>query len=511
MNARQLNVWNILLVLSAWSACAAGAVAGSESSVRPADCAGSWYPADADKLAAELDALLAKAPAPSRTDRPLAIISPHAGYRYSAPVAATGYRWLRGHSYKRVIVMAFSHARAGTYTGVDVPGDLTAYTTPLGDVPIDRAVCDQLLKHPLFATHDGVDRGEHSLELQLPFLQKSLKEFQLVPLLLGRMSTEDYAQAAEAILPWIDNNTLLVASSDFTHFGVRFGYVPFEENIRAKLHELADAAAAPILRCDFDGFDGHLQKTRDTICGRGPILLLLRLLSMRGGAEGIRAGFDTSGDLTGDWSNSVSYQSIVFVDRPGTLNLRERTELLSLARRTVETYLQSGERLHVDPSTLSAPLRSDGACFVTLENAGQLRGCIGNMVADGPLYEAVIRNAVSACQDSRFVSNPVTSAELERLDIEISYLTPMQRVRNVDDIIIGRHGLLVSLGYRRGVLLPQVAGRRGWTRAEFLAQTCRKAGLPMDAWKQPDAELYCFEAEVFGEADSAEGSTAGRH
>ena len=151
------------------------------------------------------------------------------------------------------------------------------------------------------------------------------------------------------------------------------------------------------------------------------------------------------------------------------------------------------------PDDLPPALRAEGACFVTLENHGQLRGCIGNMVATGPLYEAVIRNAISACRDRRFANNPVTAAELSDLDIEISYLTPMRPIDNTDAIVVGRHGLLIERGFRRGVLLPQVAARRGWTREEFLAQTCRKAGLPLDAWKQPGTRIYCFEAEVFGE------------
>jgi len=474
----------------------------SAPSVRPADCAGSWYPGVPEALAKLVDDLLAKAPAPKRTDKPLAIISPHAGYRFSAPVAATGYHWLQGHSYKRVIVLAFSHARAGSYTGVDVPADRTAYATPLGNVPVDRAVCDELLKHPLFNAHPDVDRNEHSLELQLPFLQETVKDFQLVPLLIGRMSLEDYTAAAEAILPWVDSDTLLVASSDFTHYGSRFNYVPFEDNVAIKLHDLANEAAAPILKCDFDGFQNHLDQTGDTICGRGPIRLLLRLLSMGGGAEGIRAGFDTSGDQTGDWSNSVTYQSIVLYGRTGTLNAHERTELLSLARRAVEMFLKNSEQWHVEADAVSPRLREDGACFVTLENHGQLRGCIGNMKAVGPLYESVLHNAVAACQDSRFVRHPVTAGELDQLHIEISYLTPMERVHNIDEIVVGRDGLLMSAGFRRGVLLPQVAGRRGWTREMFLEQTCRKAGLPIDAWKQRGTEIYSFQAEVFGEPES---------
>ncbi len=468
-------------------------------SVRPPAFAGSWYPGDKATLAREVDTLMDKAPAVNLNGKPLAVIAPHAGYRFSAPTAAAGYRCLRGQSYQRAIVMAFSHRYAGSYNGIDVPRDLTAYETPLGQVPIDREVCDDLLKKKGFLSQPNLGRDEHSLELQLPFLQRALKDFRLVPMLVGKMTDRDYAQAAEAILPWLDGDTILVVSTDCTHFGPNYGYEPFKDDLPKRLRELADNAAAPIQNCDYDGFVEHLNKTGDTICGRGPVLLLLRILSMQGGAEGVRAAFDTSGNLLNDWTNSVTYQSFVFTRRPGQLNERERTELLRLARQTVKDFLDGKGPPEPAADTLPAGLRANGACFVTLENRGELRGCIGNMSAEGPLYKAVIHNAVLACQDSRFAMNPVTGKEVDQLHIEISHLTPMQRLKDVREIVIGRHGLLVSLGFNRGVLLPQVAYERGWTREEFLAQTCRKAGLPPDAWSKPNAEISRFEAEVFGE------------
>ncbi|MCK4342881.1 MAG: AmmeMemoRadiSam system protein B [Phycisphaerae bacterium] len=477
------------------------ATADEGEKVRPAYCAGRWYPGEPAALKKEVDDLLARTSPPEMSHKPVAVISPHAGYRYSAPVAASGYACLRGRTYKRVIVLALSHRYAGGYQGVDVPRDLTAYATPLGEVPLDRQVCDRLLASPPFGSHPAVDRGEHSLELQLPFLQRILKEFTLVPLLVGRMTDRDNVLAAQAIVPLLDEDTLLVASSDFTHFGPNFGYQPFTDDVPEKLRALARQAAKPILACDYDGFVEHLNKTQDTICGHGPIKLMLRILSMKGGALGVRAAYDTSGKISGDWSNSVTYQSFVFSRRPGTLNSAQRAELLRLARQTVTAFLKGEVPPQVDADKLPAAIRNDGGCFVTLENHGQLRGCSGNMVAAGPLYEAVIRNAVSACQDRRFVNNPVTAEELAQLHIEISYLTPMKRVAKPEEIVIGRHGLLISLDWQRGVLLPQMAYERGWTRAEFLAQTCRKAGLPSDAWKQPKAEIYSFEAEVIGEPE----------
>jgi AmmeMemoRadiSam system protein B/AmmeMemoRadiSam system protein A len=495
--------WFSLALLASvlWVTLPAQATADENEAVRPARFAGSWYPGKPETLARQLDEWFEGAKPPELSAKPVAVIAPHAGYRYCADVAAAAYAGLRGHTYQRVVVLAFSHRRAGTYRGVDVPRELTAYATPLGAVPIDRAACDRLLENPLFSSNLEIGRDEHSLELQLPFLQRALKDFKLVPLLLGQMSDSECAQAARALLPLIDADTLLVASSDFTHFGRRFGYQPPTDNVPAKIGELAAQAAIPIGACDYDGFVAHLAATQDTICGRGPIRLLLRTLSMQGGARGVRAAWDTSGGMTGDWSSSVTYQSFVFTRRPGTLSKPERAELLRIARQTVTAFLNRGEPPRVDAGKLPAALRAEGGCFVTLENHGQLRGCIGNMTASGPLYEAVVRNAVSACQDRRFVANPVTADELDDLHIEISYLTPMRRVEGKDEIIVGRHGLLVSLMTQRGVLLPQVAYERGWTREEFLAQTCRKAGLPPDAWKRALAQVYSFEAEVFGEPE----------
>ncbi len=295
--------------LGAIGLCAgtAGFAGTAEPKVRPAYCAGQWYPESEAELARQVDDLLARASPPTSGVRPLALIVPHAGYRFSAPVAAEGYRWLQGHQYRRVIVLAFSHSSAGLYNGVDVPEDLSAYRTPLGEVPIDREVCDSLLKSPGVAAHPGMDRDEHSLELQLPFLQRTVREFRLVPSLIGRMSTSDYATAADAILRCVDEGTLLVASSDFTHFGPQYRYTPFDGDVPSKLRELADQAAAPILNGEFDGFLDHRAKTKDTICGRGPIAMLLRVLSMHASFAAVRAGSYTSGRMMNDWTNSVQF------------------------------------------------------------------------------------------------------------------------------------------------------------------------------------------------------------
>ncbi len=493
-NYRRRYVIVLFLIAQAFGPFALGA-----NDVRAPCCAGSWYPGDAESLAKVIDGLLDEASAPELEGKPLALIAPHAGYRFSASVAAVGYKSLDGHSYKRVIALAFSHRYANTYQGVDVPKSLTAYRTPLGDVPIDREACEELLKSPLYSSHSGIDREEHSLELQLPFLQRVVPGFKLVPLLVGKMSTRDYAKAAEALLPLLDEETLVVVSSDFTHFGANYGYQPFRSDVEAKLTELADQAYAPLENADFDGFVEHLETTSDTICGRGPILMLLRTLSMRGGAKGVRAALDTSGRMVSDWANSVTYQSVVFVPRPDKLNHEERAVLLRLARQTAKAQLNGKDRIQLNEEEVPVSLKVDGASFVTLKNHGELRGCIGNMVANGPLWKSVVQNSMMACQDYRFAGNPVTARELDEIELEVSYLTPLERINGPEDIVIGRDGLLLQWGRQSGVLLPQVAYELGWTRSDFLDALCRKAGVPRGTWKRKDAALYSFEAEVFSE------------
>lgn len=502
-----------LLVVPVLMAASPLVSAGPGLTTRPAICAGTWYPGEAEDLSRLLDKLLAEAPPPKLEGRPIAIIAPHAGYHYSALVAAAAYHSLRNEDtafptvnspagspcYKRVIVLAFSHRYAGSYQGVDIPAELSAYETPLGPVPIDREVVEKLLGNAPFVSTPGLHRQEHSLELQLPFLQRTLKDWKLVPLLVGQMTPRDYAAAAVGLSQFIDEKTLIVASSDFTHFGPNYRYQPFKDNVEPNLRELAEKAAAPLQKCDFDGFVEHLDQTGDTICGRGPICLLLRLLSMRGGAEAVRTALDTSGRQTHDWTNSVTYQSFVFTARKPGLDEATSFALLQLARQTVTAYIRGQSPPKAED--LPDAAHQIGACFVTLQNHGELRGCIGNMEARGPLWEAVLQNAVNACQDPRFTSNPVTLGELPQIDIEISRLTPMKPIASPQEVIIGRHGLFVELGGWRGVLLPQVAYERGWTRPEFLAQVCRKAGLPADAWRKPEAKLYTFEAEVFGERE----------
>lgn len=459
--------------------------------------AGRWFPADADQLGRLVDAYLSAQP-PDLGAAPAALIVPHAGYQFSGSVAGKAYAALKGRSYARVIVIGFSHqmlVRGASVLRVD------AYETPLGSIPVDTATVDTLLKCPVVTEQPAPHRTEWSTENQLPFLQRALKEFKMVEVLVGDLAADERTALADAVRPLADSATLLVVSSDFTHYGPNFGYVPFRDNIPKNLQMLNNMAVHRIVQIDLPGWEQHLTETRDTICGRNPIGLLLKVVEPWEDVQAAAVAADSSGRQTGDWTNSVTYTSLAFWRAGSGLADTEKQTLLRLARDTVTQFLKTGVKPDADPAKydLTAVLKARGAVFVTLKNAGRLRGCIGHIVAVGPLCESVIENACQACKDPRFVTDPITEAEGPALTVEISVLSPTRRVHDLETIVVGRDGLIMARGSRRGVFLPQVPTEQGWDRTQYLTHLCGKAGLPSDAWKDPQTEVYRFTAQVFHE------------
>ena len=470
---------------------------GAAGKVHACAGAGRWFPDDADRLGRLVDAYLSVQP-PDLGAAPAALIVPHAGYQFSGSVAGKAYASLKGRSYGRVVLIGFSHqmpVRGGSVLRVD------AYETPLGSIPVDVEAVDTLLKCPVVTEQPAPHKTEWSCENQLPFLQRALKDFRMVELFVGDLTDEQRTTLADAVRPLADSGTLLVVSSDFTHYGPNYGYVPFRDNIQKNLQALNSMAIHRIVQIDLPGWKKHLTQTRDTICGRNPIGLLLKIVEPWEDVQATAVAADSSGRQTGDWTNSVTYTSIAFWRAGEGLTGAEKQTLLRLARDTVTEFLKTGEKPSADPAKydLTPALKARGAAFVTLKNAGQLRGCIGHIVAMGPLHESIIENACQACKDHRFVSNPITEAEEPALTVEISVLSPTRRVHDLETIVIGRDGLIMARGRRRGVFLPQVPVEQGWDRTQYLTHLCGKAGLPSDAWKDPETELYRFTAQVFHE------------
>lgn len=472
--------------------------------------AGSWYPGDPAKLAAIVDSYLKPCPKPEKPCNVL--VAPHAGYAYSGPTAGYAYGTVDGKSIRRVILLAPSHRYAIRDLAVVPMAD--AVSTPLGTIPLETGLRDALLDSPFFRGDDGVHRAEHSTQIQYPFLQRVLGEFKLLPVIVGQLSATAADRLAETLKPHLTNDTLLVVSSDFIHYGADFDYEPFPEDTEAKTRALNLDAADAICKRDIQRFERLMNETGATICGREPIRAAMRMLPE--GVTGTMLRYATSADGDRNFSRFVCYCSIGFhADFPaapetpaGTdsseLTAEDKQFLLDLARRAIQYALNTrmiptADALGVNPNTLPHAMKLNMGAFVTLsmKSNHRLRGCIGEIEPRRPLWKAVLGRAVDAAfRDPRFL--PLTLEEFSEVELEISALTPAVPVDSWRDIVIGRHGMTLTKFGRSAVFLPQVAPEQGWGIEETLTHLAMKAGLPPDAWRE-GATFTVFEAVVFHE------------
>lgn len=497
--------------MTGWEKSAAGnpvPESDSDHRVYVSPLAGSWYPGSAQTLQQEIDRYLANVPdLPKR--RVCAVIMPHAGYRWSGQTAAYAAKSLLGQSYARVIVMGPTH-RLPLRNMASVPSE-THYATPLGEIPIDQDCVHRLRQHDIFTNIPQAHHGEHSVQIELPFLQTVLKDFTIVPIVVGQLDLTTTRRMAEVLhKEAVDNDTLVVVSSDFTHYGPGFNYVPFRDNVAQNLKKLDMGAWDAIRAGKLEDFYQYIDETGATICGRYPIGVLLAMLPDT--VESHLVHYDTSGNLSGDYDQSVSYVSIVISgmwERPsaespeeGTgLSSEDKKELLALARRTLEFALQhqripSSSEVGYEPNEATSARRG---VFVTLRKDGQLRGCIGEIMPRRPMYEAIMAQAINAgLNDTRFL--PVTRDELPEITFEISVLTEPQEVPSYENIVLGRDGIILRKDGRSAVFLPKVATEQGWTLEQTLNHLARKAGLAAESWRE-GASFSVFQAEVFSEGE----------
>jgi len=502
---------------------------GSSKDVHKCSGAGFWFPSDPATLKKDVDRYMEEAPPRNVEGKPVALISPHAGYRLAGPVMGAAYRHIKGKSYKRVIILAFSHSFGGFRKISVLPVD--SYETPLGGVPVDRETAENLLKHTgVFTSIPNIHKREHSDENQLPFLQRTLKEVPIVSLYVDRLDPETMKKAVQILLPYLDGETLFVASTDLNHYGDAYGYAPFG-NLKGKrlvdrIHEHDREALKYMEEIDPGGFRSYIAKTGATVCGRQPVELLLRLLSEKGNLEGRIMHYYTSADRDGDHARQTcGYGSVVYTfsgenkkpkkekvmkeeekekketgePDPPILSKDEQQTLLKLARDTLEGITKDKSyKPEIARFDITDNLKEKSRLFVTLTKNGKLRGCIGHVTARMPICQAVIDNTWNACfEDPRFP--PVKAGEVADIRIEISINTPQRLIKDASRIQIGKHGLILEKGWHRGLLLPQVPVEWNWNRDQFLDAICRKAGLPPGSWKDPEARLYIYSSQVFHE------------
>ena len=475
----------------------------ARAGVKEPNVAGGFYPGDRAALKGMIEAYLEQASLPEGAPQdPVALIVPHAGYVYSGPVAAYGFKSLQGKSYDTVVVLAVSHFFPFRGAAVYREG---AFRTPLGDITVDTASADALLARlPGFLKEaPEVFEREHSLEVELPFLQSVLSGFKIVPVIFGEAALGDLQMMGQALAEVLkDKKAIVVASTDLSHYN-RY------ETACALDQQTIDY----ILDGDEQGLWDAVAAGGGNLCGVKPVMTAMFYARARGAQKATLLKYANSGDTAGDKSRVVGYASIVFAAGPAQskkeasaaasgekregamLTIEDKERLIAIARQAIEARLAGGE-VAVARETSSGLNLKRGA-FVTLHKHGQLRGCIGLFTSDEPLHQVVAQMAVAAAtQDYRFP--PVKAAELNDIDIEISVLSEPKPIADWKSIRLGVDGVIVRRGFASGVFLPQVATETGWGLDTFLGQLCsQKAGLPWECYKDPGTKLLTFQADVF--------------
>ncbi|HLF26142.1 MAG TPA: AmmeMemoRadiSam system protein B [Anaerolineae bacterium] len=465
--------------------------------IRPPAVAGAFYPADPAVLTQLIDGFLASASA-SQVE-PSILIAPHAGYVYSGPVAACAFKSLAGRAPEGVIVLGFNHALSYTFDGASIWLE-GAWRTPLGDVSIDSDLARAILAAgDCFAVGLDAHHTEHSIEVMLPYLQRVLPGQSFVPISIGHPTFDNCRALADGLARAIgDRDVVVVASTDLSHYPPYAGAVRVDRETLAAVLSLDPLALEA--RLDDDP-DQPVPNLRTRMCGQGPVLTAMLLAQQLGAGRAELLHYANSGDAPqGARDQVVGYAAIGFMrGAPPALTQADRAELLRLAREALCAQLEN--RPLPEPHFDSPGLRLPRATFVTLRDRAtqQLRGCRGEVFARSAVWESVRRVAVlSAMDDPRFL--PMQLGEAAEMHIEISVLSPLRPAASPDAVIVGRHGVLLRRGGRGGLFLPQVPLEQGWDREAYLDNLCTmKAGLPRDAWRKPDAQLYLFEADVFEE------------
>lgn len=473
--------------------------------------AGRFYPSVRETLNRDLSVLFATSVKPSEEWKVRALISPHAGYVFSGKTAASAFSSIpKNARYKNIFIIGSSHVMAFDGASVYNTGD---FVTPLGKARVNKEIANKLkASSPLFKYPVNAHNQEHSIEVQIPFIQYYFAEApEIVPIIIGTDNKNTIKGIAEALKPYFNDENLFIISSDFSH------YPPYKE-----AYEIDRTTADAILTKNPEVFLSALSRNSSksvtglstSMCGWTSGLTLLYLSSSDTRLEFRKIYYCNSGDSNyGNRDEVVGYNAIVLIEKEtGAAKAKndagnskdevsftsdEKDRLFTIARASITKMMDENKRTVIDPAGVPENLRKKMGAFVTLKLNGNLRGCIGRFPSADPLYEVVNQMATaSAFDDTRF--EPLTKAEYKKVEIEISVLGPLKRINNVSEIVLGKHGIYIKKDFRSGTMLPQVATENKWTLDEFLGYTSRdKAGLGWTGWK--DAELYIYEAVVLEE------------
>lgn len=464
--------------------------------------AGQFYPSDPQELKSLLRKYFSKVSYTPTKDEVIAIISPHAGYVFSGEVAAAAYNQIDPNkTYKTIFVIGLSHRNS--YAGASVY-TLGNYETPLGEVAVDLPLAWKLVSENKVMSFDpAYQRSEHSLEVQMPFLQFHLKNpFKIIPILLGTTDTLVCRKVAKVLEPYFVPGNLFIISTDFSHYPTYEVAKKVDKSIAdAIITNNPDRLLEAVEACE----KLHKPNLVTGICSWPGVYTMLEITHNKRGIHITPLMYRNSGDSEkGEKDRVVGYYALSVTQEIAPINEdcfglseADKKQLLELARHTIGNYLTKGEIFEATDEIFPASLHEKRGVFVSLYLDGSLRGCIGHFEGDKPLWSIVQEMAVSSSiHDNRFP--PVTLQELKEIDIEISVLSPLRKISSDKEIILGKHGIYMKKDNKAGTFLPQVATETGWTKEEFLGHCARdKAGIGWSGWKS--SELFVYEACIFGE------------
>ena len=465
----------------------------SEPNIKKPNVSGQFYTNDPIELAVQIEDMISGAQVEPYTTPVEIIIAPHAGYYYSGAVAGHSFKAVSQQKYNTIIILAPSHFYG--FDGISV-WDNGGFETPLGIVDVDEEFAKELTQfHPKIINDPKAFVKEHSLEVEIPFLQQTFQGFRLVPVVLGQPSPQLMAEFAQKLNSVIGNreDVLVVVSTDLSHYHDD----SFARQMDSKTIEAIKSQDAELIyrECLSGGME---------MCGCFPVITSLLLAKIRGLSQVDVLKYANSGDVNGKKDSVVGYSSIIIHQgqskKIGPLNKNQKKRLIEIAREAIRGHVERGVRINVKED--DQRLQEKEGAFVSVYKDGLLRGCIGNILGSGPVYLTVRDMAISsASKDYRF--KPIQKDELDGIQIEISVLSKPRRIKNIDEIHLGIHGVIVTKGSKSGVFLPQVADSTGWTKERFLSELCsQKADLPSDCWKDPQKiKIEVFTADVFSEKD----------
>lgn len=432
-----------------------------------------------------------------------ALITPHAGYVFSGKIAASAFSAVdRNAVFKNIFIIGSSHVMAFDGASAYSAGD---YITPLGKISVNREIGASLTKgNKAFNFPSTSHINEHSIEVQLPFIQYYFKnQPKIVPIIIGTNNEKTIRKIAEALKPWFTPENLFVISSDFSHYPA---YTDAIESDRLMAESIASGDPAAFLNALKVSEKKHIPGLATSMCGWTSGLTLLYLTEGLPGLEIKLIDYCNSGNSKyGNKNEVVGYNALTVSGNPEatadmiSFTAAEKKQLFDIAWNSIRMKLEGKRSDLPDEKSLPPALKVSMGAFVTLKAGGELRGCIGRFTSSSPLYEVVRASALSsAFEDPRFA--PVSREELKKISMEITVLGPLRKISSINEIILGRHGIYIKKGSSAGTMLPQVATENHWTVEQFLGYTSRdKAGIGWDGWK--DAELFIYDGIVLEETE----------